>query len=52
MPFNADFISFMLERPVEIITGFFVLAISLIKFKSVISNEEILYTLGLNFFRN
>ena len=39
------------RRPVEIIIGFWVLATSLIKLKSVISKEDILYKFGLCFFK-
>ena len=49
--FNASLISLNEEAPVEIIIGFLVFAISLIKFKSVFSSDAILYNLGLNCFK-
>ncbi len=49
--FKADLISSKLANPVERITGFFIFAISVTNFKSVISNEEILYIGGLNLFK-
>ena len=52
MVLMASLISLFDARPVEIIIGFISFATSLIKFKSVISNEAILYIFGLNCFKN
>ena len=48
----ASLISLFDAKPVEIIIGLISFATSLIKFKSVISNEAILYIFGLNCFKN
>ena len=45
------FISEIVLNPVDIIIGFLVLATSLIKFKSVISKDEILYNFTFFFSR-
>ena len=47
----ADLISPILDNPVEIIIGLFSFATSETSFKSVNSNEEILYKFGLNIFK-
>ena len=46
------FISFNVAIPVDKIIGFFVLATSSTNLKSLISKDEILNSLTLNFFKN
>ena len=51
MTFMHFFISFNVAIPVDKIIGFFVLATSSTNLKSLISKDEILNSLTLNFFK-